>query len=298
MPRLRKPDLRKRGRHRTRGNGFGRGGRNLRAVAPLDQGLQDDDSVAGYAGDIYGLLERCEGHRLPLCSIMERQPGLNNSMRAILVDWLVGVALAHNMQLETLFLTVNILDRFLGQRQTTRQRLQLVGVSAMSIAAKFEESTGIAAMLAVRIAGDAYTKEDVLQMEVDILTVLDFVICAPTAAHFMRRFQRLNQCPEDSAHGHMMHYLLELTLLDSHMTKYEPSRLVAAAALLSNMLMKQHPSWPPTVARHCNFDLLAVKACAQEMCSILEGAALSPLQSIRKKFSHVDYCSVATQRWR
>ncbi|CAK0818735.1 unnamed protein product [Prorocentrum cordatum] len=135
-------------------------------------------------------------------------------------------------------------------------------------------------------------------MEVCILTELEFVICFPTAAHFLRRFQRLNQCPEDSAHGHLLHYLLELTLMDVHMIRYEPSRLVAAAALLSNKLMKQQPSWPPLLATRCKFDLPAVTVCAQEMCSILEAAQSSPLQAARKKFSHSSRSSVAAQRWR
>ena len=95
-----------------------------------------------------------------------------------------------------------------------------------------------------------------------------------------------------------MHYLLELALLDLRMTRYEPSRLVAAAALLSNKLRKQQPSWPPRLASHCKFDLLAVRARAQEMCSIFEAAAASPLQAVRTKFSHQDFCSVATQPWR
>ena len=289
------PDKRVRQRYRKYENGYGRGGR--RQVPEAAQAMQED-SVAEYEHDIYGLLDRHEGRSVPRCDYMASQPDLNAGMRAILVDWLVFVAAGQKLKLETLFLTVNIVDRFLDQRQTTRQRLQLVGVAAMRIASKFEEFTAIGKTAAVLMTSSAYTVDDVLRMEVCILTALKFVICVPTAAHFLRRFQRLNKCPEDSAHGHLMHYLLELALLDLRMTRYEPSRLVAAAALLSNKLRKQQPSWPPRLASHCKFDLLAVRACAQEMCSIFEAAAASPLQAVRTKFSHQDFCSVATQPWR
>ena len=195
--------------------------------------------------------------------MLAKQPDLNATMRAILVDWLAEVAMKHELKLETLFLTVNIIDRFLDQVQTTRQRLQLVGVAAMKIASKFEEDAGISMMTLVAITSGAFSKDEIHHMEVEVLRHLNFVICVPTAAHFMRRFQRLNQCPEDSAHGHLLQYLLELSLMDCHMSRYQPSRLVAAAVLLSNRLMKHHPSWPPKVASHCKFDLLAVKVCAR-----------------------------------
>jgi len=271
----------------------------------FDQVTQGDDencprnpqNVAEYAHDIYGLLERYEGRRLPGCNYMDRQPDLNAKMRAILVDWLVEVAMKHKLKLETLFLTVNLIDRYLDRRQTMRQRLQLVGVAAMLIASKFEEIYPPDVRDFVYITDNAYVKEDILQMEVQILTELKFVICVPTAAHFMDRYQRLNQCPKDSAHRHLLHYLLELSLMDFHMIRYEPSHLVAAATLLSNKLMKQPVAWPPMVERHCKFDLPAVKDCAQELCSILEAAQKSPLQAVRKKFSHVGFCSVATQPW-
>jgi hypothetical protein len=45
----------------------------------------------------------------------------------------------HTYRHETLFLTVNILDRFLAVQKVARQRLQLVGVTSLMIAAKYEE---------------------------------------------------------------------------------------------------------------------------------------------------------------
>ena len=40
---------------------------------------------------------------------------------------------------ETLHLTANLIDRFLASRNVSRKRLQLVGVTAMLIASKYEE---------------------------------------------------------------------------------------------------------------------------------------------------------------
>ena len=49
------------------------------------------------------------------------------------------IPLPSQLMPETLYLTVNLIDRFLEQKQVTRKHLQLVGVTAMLIASKYEE---------------------------------------------------------------------------------------------------------------------------------------------------------------
>ena len=70
---------------------------------------------------------------------MESQPEINEGMRAILVDWLVDVHRKFELSLETLYLTFNIIDRFLAIKTVPRRELQLVGISAMLMASKYEE---------------------------------------------------------------------------------------------------------------------------------------------------------------
>ena len=70
---------------------------------------------------------------------MAQQADINERMRSILVDWLVDVHLKFKLRTETLFLTVHVIDRYLAKEQTTRNKLQLVGCTAMLIAAKYEE---------------------------------------------------------------------------------------------------------------------------------------------------------------
>lgn len=70
---------------------------------------------------------------------MEFQPELNHKMRAILVDWLIEVHRKFELMPESLYLTINILDRFLSMKTVPRRELQLVGISSMLIACKYEE---------------------------------------------------------------------------------------------------------------------------------------------------------------
>jgi cyclin B len=263
----------------------------------------DPQKVAEYVCDIYKLLDRDEDKHLPRQNYMDDQRDINVKMRAILVDWLVEVHMKYKLKLETLFLTVNLIDRFLDERQTMRKKLQLVGVTAMLIAAKFEEIYPPEVRDFVYITDNAYSKEDILQMEVLMLTQLKFVLCVPTAAHFLERIKQANldgrpkNDEQAKVHGHLMNYLLELSLLDFKMIRYEPSHLVAAAALLSNRLMKLHPAWPMAMSNSCKHDLPAVKQCAQDMCGILEGVEGSQLKAVRKKFSHDKFSKVASMPW-
>mmetsp|Transcript_19665 Transcript_19665/g.57104 ORF Transcript_19665/g.57104 Transcript_19665/m.57104 type:complete len:220 (+) Transcript_19665:3-662(+) len=128
-------------------------------------------------------------------------------------------------------------------------------------------------------------------MEVSMLTVLDFRICRPTAAHFLERYQLANGCSE--AHRDVAQYLLELTLVEYRMVKYTPSHLAAAAVLLSNKLLRRHPAWPSALARHARVPEQAVKECAKEMCGLLELAESSPMQAVRKKYSALKHHAVA-----
>mmetsp|Transcript_14874 Transcript_14874/g.10776 ORF Transcript_14874/g.10776 Transcript_14874/m.10776 type:complete len:103 (+) Transcript_14874:1018-1326(+) len=98
------------------------------------------------------------------------QRDINEKMRAILIDWLVEVHLKFKLLPETLFLTVNLIDRYLGVVSIPRQKLQLVGVTCMLVACKYEEIYPPIVKDFVYITDNAYTKEEILEMEKSVLT--------------------------------------------------------------------------------------------------------------------------------
>lgn len=86
-------------------------------------------------------------------------------MRGILVDWIIEVHLRFHLMPETLFLTINIIDRYLEKTQIRRTKLQLVAVAALLIASKYEEIYVPELNDFVFISDSAFTKEEILQME-------------------------------------------------------------------------------------------------------------------------------------
>lgn len=121
-------------------------------------------------------------------------------MRSILVDWLVEVAEEYRLVPETLYLAVNYIDRFLAHVPVNRSKLQLVGVTCMLIASKYEEihppvrrvslalvdSVFICLHLAqavdefVYISDNTYKREEILHMEGMILNRLKFDLSVAT----------------------------------------------------------------------------------------------------------------------
>jgi cyclin B len=253
--------------------------------------IQDDPQhVAEYAPDIFNNLQRGESVHMPSPGYMDKQVQINAKMRAILVDWLVDVHRKYKLHSETLFLTVSLIDQYLELRTTTQRNLQLVGVTAMLIAAKFEEVYPPQIKDLVYVTDKAYSRDDILKMEVSILTALQFKVCRPTAMNFLERYQLISGCTD--AHRDLAQYLLELSLVDYKMIKYTPSHLAAASVLLSNKLLRR-PAWTPAAVRHTRMTEPMLKECAKEICLLLELAESASLQAVRKKFSQVKHHSIA-----
>lgn len=250
----------------------------------------DPQYAAEYAQDIFQILKLKESTQLVSPTYMDRQVHVTAKMRAILLDWLVDVHKKYKLRAETLFLAVQIIDRYLEIQAVQRCHLQLVGATSLLIAAKFEEVYPPKIKEFEYVTDKAYTRDEILKMEVCILKALKFNICCPTAMNFLDRYQSANGCTD--AHKHLAQYLLELSLVEYKMLKYGPSHLAAAAILLSNKLLRR-PSWTPTLVRYTSLTEPVLKDCAKELCALLENAEASPLQATRKKFSQLTFHSVA-----
>ena len=112
-------------------------------------------------------------------------------MRAILVSWLVEVHSKYDLRPETLYITVNMVDRYCEKRRVPRAEYQLLGVTAMFIACKYEEITPPKIAEFVDISDHTYSKQAMLRQEFHILRELNYDITFPTTFRFLERFSNL-----------------------------------------------------------------------------------------------------------
>jgi G2/mitotic-specific cyclin-B3 len=71
---------------------------------------------------------------------MERQPHLSKWMRSLLIDWMVEVQESFELNHETLYLAVKMVDLYLCRERVTKETIQLLGAAALFIACKYDVS--------------------------------------------------------------------------------------------------------------------------------------------------------------
>ena len=158
------------------------------------------------------------------------QIDINEKMRVILFDWIVDVHLKWKLLPETLYLTFNLIDRFLGVKLTSREELQCVGVSALLIACKYEEIYFPDLSDFREITDNSFAKKDILSKEYDILRHLNFDITIPSALRFFEVFNIHIKLDEKQKIYAM--FLLELSIFNYQMIKYKPSLIAAGVMML------------------------------------------------------------------
>lgn len=157
-------------------------------------------------------------------------------MRCILIDWLVEVHYKFKLVPQTLWMCVNILDRFLGKVPVERTKLQLAGVASLLIACKYEESGPPEVKDCIFITDYSYTRKEILAMESAILTVLDYYLCVPTGYAFLMKY--VHAIGANDKLKYLAFYYGERNLQEYDTIDYLPSEY-AAACLYAALVQQQ-----------------------------------------------------------
>ena len=243
-----------------------------------------------YTGEIDVYLRSIENRFIVNPAYMEAQSDINEKMRAILVDWLVDVHIRFKLIQETLFLTVNLIDRFLEKENLPRDRLQLLGVTTMLIASKYEEIYPPEVKDFVYITDNAYTKEDILMMEQRVLKVLEFNLNVPSSNRFLQRFSKT--AGTDAKTYNLAKYLIELPLTELGMLKYCAS-IIAAAGLYEAYKMQGKEGMWCNIGKTIGYTKEELDECAKDMNVLMHMSGKGSLQALKKKFSSLTYMEVA-----
>ncbi len=251
--------------------------------------MNDPLCVTEYVMDIYEHYHEKETSTSVKPIYMERQPHINERMRSILIDWLIEVHQKFKLVPETLYLTVNVIDRYLEKANVSRQKLQLLGVTALLLASKYEEIYPPEISDFIYICDSAYDKQQILSMEQTILKVLCYQMTIPSAHAFLVRF--LKAAHADRKMVQLSCYILDGTLQSYTLLHYLPSQLAAAAVLIARKVVGRN-AWSPTLlkyAGYCEEDILPVaRAIVAEKSS-----STSDCRGVDKKYSSSRYGGIA-----
>ena len=245
--------------------------------------------VDEYLDDIYEELKKNEEKFLPEPNYMSMQKDINHRMRAILIDWLIEVHLKYKMVPQSMYITVNLIDRFLSKNETSRIKLQLVGVTAMFIASKYEEIYPPELKDFVYITDNAYVKSDVLQMEYKMLKSLNFDITFPTQWSFLEIFRKkLNL---DQKTFNLAWFLMELSLINYKMLRFKMSQIASSAIFIAIKSLNYFNK--VDFEKITGYNESSLYDCIKEINNFYIYNATHSLQAIRKKFLSKKYDEVA-----
>lgn len=160
------------------------------------------------------------------------------SVRAILIDWLVEVHEKFQCFPETLYLAINIMDRFLSENKVNTDRLQLLAVTALFIATKFEEIHLPKLAEYAYITDGAATKEDIKTAELYMLTRLDFEIAWPNPMNFLRRLSKADGYHTETRN--IAKFILEYAFCSHHFIGKKPSYLSTIAFYLARRVVARN----------------------------------------------------------
>jgi len=242
-----------------------------------------------YFDDIVNELKNNEEKFLPEFNYMVKQKDINHRMRAILIDWLIDVHLKYKMVPQTMYISVNLIDRYLSKNETSRVKLQLVGVASMFISSKYEEIYPPELKDFVYITDKAYVKSDVLDMEYKMLSSLNFDITFPTQWSFLEIFRK--NLKIDQKTFNLAWFLMELSLINYKMLKFKYSQIAASAIMIAIKTLNYFDE--VEFEKSTGYNKNELQECVKEINNFYIYNSTHSLQAIRKKFSSKKYDEVS-----
>ncbi|KXJ91982.1 cyclin-like protein [Microdochium bolleyi] len=264
-------------------------------VTNLDEEDLDDPLMAAeYATEIFEYLKDLECNSIPNPNYMEHQDDLEWKTRGILVDWLIEVHTRFHLLPETLFLAVNVIDRFLSEKVVQLERLQLVGITAMFIASKYEEVLSPHVANFSHVADDGFTVAEILSAERFILSTLNYDLSYPNPMNFLRRISKADNY--DIQSRTIGKYLMEISLLDHRFMAYRPSHVAAAAMYLSRMILDRG-EWDATIAYYAGYTEEEIEPVFELMVDYLARPVIH--EAFYKKYASKKFlkASLLTRQW-
>ncbi|KAI1485375.1 cyclin-like protein [Biscogniauxia mediterranea] len=210
----------------------------------------DVSMVTEYGDEIFQYMRDLEVALMPNPHYMDIQTEVRWSMRSVLMDWVVQVHTRFGLLPETLFLTVNYIDRFLSHKIVSLGKLQLVGATALFLAAKYEEINCPSVGEIVYMVDGGYTVDEILKAERFMLSMLNFELGWPGPMSFLRRISKADEYDLDTRT--LSKYFLEVAIMDERFVASPPSYVAAGSHCLSRLILGKG-EWTPSHVHYSGY---------------------------------------------
>lgn len=248
----------------------------------LAQELSRQDAEE-YSNDMLEHMLRMDQETMPDVDSIDIQTEIQWFMRPYLLDFLVEAHSAFQLLPETLFLTVNLLDRYCSKRVVYKRHYQLVGCAALLIASKYgDKKEKVPTIKELKsMCCSLYDDDMFLQMEWHVLSTIGWTIGHPTVDNFLR------MATKDSVHDpeveNLALYMLEIALYHRLFVSKRSSQLALSALGLARHLLNRNPARPSEWAS--TFDHTTFGELMQKISE--------PSQILSRKYASARYSCVS-----
>lgn len=229
---------------------------------------------------------------MPDVNSIDIQTEIQWFMRPYLLDFLVEAHAAFQLLPETLFLAVNLLDRYCSRRVVYKRHYQLVGCAALLIAAKYgDRKERVPTVQELKsMCCSLYDTDMFTQMEWHVLQTLNWMVGHPTVDSFLQLALSETSC--DPEVEHMTWYICEIALFHREFVSTRPSVLARSALALARCILgrpqARHTDWAGTYDSRTVLDLSNYlyqpsQVLARKYASMHLSAASSTVESFLRR---------------
>jgi hypothetical protein len=218
-----------------------------------------------------------------------KQEEINERMRTILINWIYEVIHKFKLRQATLFLTISILDKYLNIKEVSKVLLQLVGVSSLLIACKYEEIYYPEIRDLVYITDHTYTQKQIIQMEYEILSSLNFFILPIFPLRFVEILSKEFFLTEIEFNFCCL--ILTIFNFNTKVNEYPPSVIACSCIYIiwkikNDFTEDKKEKISPFFNKNLPYDIVEfkVKDCAKMICYLLDNIDLPIFSFVREKF--------------
>lgn len=230
--------------------------------------------------DFYKQIDTCYIYKNSEVSFIER---------SYMIDWLINIHFKLNLCQDTLFFAVYIIDKFLLKKEIPKNKLQLVGLSALMISCKFEEVICPTLNNLTVLSDNKVTEDDIKKAEKYMLHILEYNLIFSNPLNFLRKCSKSNNYERNSRT--VAKYILELSLLYEDLTVYTGSIKAASAMYLARKITQQD-TCKNLFTLYSGHTKIELRDCFNKMIVMI--AKPIPFENIFKKYDTQKFGFVST----
>ena len=251
-----------------------------------------------YSKEIFSFLKSNEKLNMPIYkNINLNKTEISEKSRKILIDWIISVHAKFNLLPNTLFLTINLIDRIIEKNVAYINSFQLLGTTALHIAAKYEEIYPPEINDYIFISNKAFSKEDVIEMENFILDKLNFDILCISPYVFLDRLYFISRENNIDVY-YLTSMFIEFSFLSIEIMKNKQSLIAASMFYLALKFIypKKNKVWNNKLQIHTGYKEHKIKSVIKDFILFFKGNIRdkkNKINSLFIKYNHDKFGNVS-----